>query len=69
MMLNLIESLNKASEQAVENKQDLEFALGQFAEMPEIEKPLSKLLSIISASYLVRLIEIIDKARNRMKGQ
>ena len=64
-MGQLIDILNTASEVVDENKKNLDFALEQLERKPEIEKPLGKLLSLIAPDYLIKLIEIIDKAGSK----
>lgn len=62
MLRNLTEVLEEALERTTKDEKDFKFALEQLKKMPLIRAPLSRLLSQISPSYLIRLINIIDKA-------
>jgi len=67
MKLIIKDVLNAAYQNADDDRKDYDDALKQLEQMPEIAIPLTKLLSTISSNYLIKLIEIIDKARRKNK--
>lgn len=56
----LVQELEQSLENTDKEKDDIEWALKQFEEMPRLDGALSRALSICSSDYIRRIIRILE---------